>query len=162
MYEYGNSRYKTAWYWRDFGFTFMEIPSELKGSRDPTEAIMQVTHYQSRIWKIHHNIMKCAWKILYSWTLCSVSVHVLLPVYRSPLSVGNWAINRTFFFEIGGMDTDMKLWGGENFDLSIRVRSMAFWQHPHAISYLAILMGKFDLAIRWELGISWSTAPTGR
>lgn len=38
IYEYGSSRYKTIWYW-DFGFTFMEIPDELKGVVDPTEAI---------------------------------------------------------------------------------------------------------------------------
>ena len=35
--------------------------------------------------------------------------------------MGNWAMERQFFFDIGGLDTDMKLWGGENIDLSIRV-----------------------------------------
>ena len=39
VYEYGCSRYKTVWYWKDMGFTFMEIPAELKGVIDPTKAI---------------------------------------------------------------------------------------------------------------------------
>lgn len=47
----------------------------------------------------------------------------VLVLPRSPVSVGNWAISREFFFEIGGLDTNMQLWGGENIDLSIRVRT---------------------------------------
>ena len=39
MYEYGCSRYKTIMYW-NFGFTFMEIPEELNGKIDPTQAIV--------------------------------------------------------------------------------------------------------------------------
>ena len=43
--------------------------------------------------------------------------------YRSPCSVGTiWAMNRKFFFEIGGLDEGMEFWGGENIDLSLRVR----------------------------------------
>ena len=39
---------------------------------------------------------------------------------RSPVTVGNWAIEKRFFYELGGLDTGMKLWGGENIDLPIR------------------------------------------
>ena len=35
---------------------------------------------------------------------------------------GLFAADRKFFFDIGGLDTDMALWGGENIDISIRVR----------------------------------------
>ena len=37
------------------------------------------------------------------------------------MTVGNWAMERDFFFEIGGLDTGMTLWGGENIELSMRV-----------------------------------------
>ena len=39
---------------------------------------------------------------------------------RSPVTVGNWAIEKAFFLELGGLDTGMELWGGENIDLPIR------------------------------------------
>ena len=44
----------------------------------------------------------------------------LLNACRSPVTVGNWAIEKRFFYELGGLDTGMKLWGGENIDLPIR------------------------------------------
>lgn len=34
-------------------------------------------------------------------------------------------MNRTFFQEIGAYDDGMLLWGGENIDLSIRVRDVS-------------------------------------
>ena len=44
----------------------------------------------------------------------------VLNACRSPVTVGNWAIEKRFFYELGGLDTGMKLWGGENIDLPIR------------------------------------------
>lgn len=42
--------------------------------------------------------------------------------FSTPMSVGTiWAMDRKFFFEIGGFDDKMILWGGENIELPIRV-----------------------------------------
>ena len=58
---------------------------------------------------------------------------------RSPLSIGNWGIERKFFFELGGLDVGMKLWGGDNIDISVR-SAMAGGRHvnvpcAHAAHY---------------------------
>lgn len=43
--------------------------------------------------------------------------------YRTPALIGcAIAIDREFFFEIGTFDMDMSIWGGENTELSLRVR----------------------------------------
>jgi hypothetical protein len=42
------------------------------------------------------------------------------------VSIGTYsAIDRAFFEDIGAFDEGMQLWGGENIDLSIRVRSIS-------------------------------------
>lgn len=43
--------------------------------------------------------------------------------YRTPALMGMAvAIDREFFYEIGAFDPGMKIWGGENAELSLRVR----------------------------------------
>lgn len=43
--------------------------------------------------------------------------------YRTPALIGcAIAIDREFFFEIGSFDMGMDIWGGENTELSLRVR----------------------------------------
>ena len=37
------------------------------------------------------------------------------------MTIGNWAMHKDFFNEIGGLDEEMKAWGGDNIDISIRV-----------------------------------------
>ena len=41
-------------------------------------------------------------------------------------------IDREFFFEIGTFDMDMSIWGGENTELSLRVREyrIDLWTFP--------------------------------
>lgn len=41
--------------------------------------------------------------------------------YRTPLVVGAVAIDRTFFWGLGGFDDQLDIWGGEEFELSFKV-----------------------------------------
>ena len=43
-------------------------------------------------------------------------------LHRSAMTIGSaYAIDKSFFTEIGEMDDGQILWGGDNIDLSIRV-----------------------------------------
>jgi len=43
-------------------------------------------------------------------------------VCRSPTHAGGlFAMDRKYFFELGAYDSGLKIWGGENFELSFKV-----------------------------------------
>ena len=42
--------------------------------------------------------------------------------YRAPTHAGGlFAMDREYFFEMGAYDPGLKIWGGENFELSFKV-----------------------------------------
>ena len=48
--------------------------------------------------------------------------YYVVTIYRSAvLSGGIFAIDKEYFYELGAYDEDMKIWGFENIELSLRV-----------------------------------------
>ncbi|XP_033731925.1 inactive polypeptide N-acetylgalactosaminyltransferase-like protein 5 [Pecten maximus] len=63
------------------------------------------------------------WDLRYSWFKLPVEFRPKSPTenFWTPVLVGNAiAARRDHFFRIGGFDEDLKIWGGEHFDLSFR------------------------------------------
>ena len=64
-----------------------------------------------------------------------LSYYIVSHLCRSPTHAGGlFAMDRKYFFELGAYDPGLLIWGGENFELSFKVR------HSHwGVVYLAII-----------------------
>lgn len=66
------------------------------------------------------------WSLFFTWGSMPArvrdNIHSPADNYPSPTMAGGLlAAGREYFFEIGGYDDDMEVWGGENLELSFRV-----------------------------------------
>lgn len=48
-------------------------------------------------------------------------------LYRTPAFAGGlFSISRDYFYHIGSYDEEMEIWGGENIEMSFRVRNIMY------------------------------------
>lgn len=65
------------------------------------------------------------WKMNYNWRYLSLEERnnrksVIEPYSTATMIGSGFAVDRSFFYRIGGFDRNMQIWGGENLDLSFR------------------------------------------
>lgn len=71
---------------------------------------------------------------------------------------GLLAIERSYFYEIGSYDSGMEIWGGENIEMSFRVRTFI------SVSYLSFCLDDmliFVFAV-FSFSVSWAEMQTNR
>lgn len=66
---------------------------------------------------------------------CNVVLIILSSLQRCCVIGSAFAVNSTFFKKIGTYDTGMKIWGGENLELSWQVSKQAHSVRPPQIHY---------------------------
>ncbi|KAG8232623.1 hypothetical protein J437_LFUL012979, partial [Ladona fulva] len=73
-------------------------------------------HWGAFNWHLHFR-----WYTIGSDEIKRRKINVLLP-YRTPVMAGGlFAIDRSYFFEVGSYDESMDIWGGENLEISFRI-----------------------------------------
>ena len=89
----------------------------------------------SQIWEYKHG--SSTWKTFFDWSLEFGFQDISDKAKRArhgditagiptPCMVGGiFAMEKRFFHEIGGFDSGMQAWGGENIDLSLRVSRLS-------------------------------------
>lgn len=73
-------------------------------------------HWGALNWQLHFR-----WYSLSGAELQKRKKDIISPFSTPTMAGGLFAIDKMYFFEIGAYDSEMKIWGGENLELSFRV-----------------------------------------
>ena len=61
------------------------------------------------------------WELDYLWTVYKIPEHTDHLAYNASTLIGcGFAVQRSYFFNLGGFDEGLKVWGGENHEISFR------------------------------------------
>ncbi|CAD5121717.1 unnamed protein product [Dimorphilus gyrociliatus] len=90
-------------------------------------AIPQLAYIEDTTFKFYYNTRTNKYGGGFTWSLTFNSIllseqHLEYVNYKTPIMVGgNYAINRTFFFQMGTYDEGMENYGGEDIEMSLRI-----------------------------------------
>lgn len=73
-------------------------------------------HWGAFNWQLHFR-----WYLLSSTELKKRHVNITRPFPTPAMAGGLFSIDRNYFFEIGSYDERMKIWGGDNLEMSFRI-----------------------------------------
>lgn len=73
-------------------------------------------HWGAFNWALHFR-----WFTLQGNELKKRKVNITEPFYTPAMAGGLFAIDKKYFFDIGAYDEEMKIWGGENLEMSFRI-----------------------------------------
>lgn len=73
-------------------------------------------HWGALNWQLHFR-----WYTLSGQQLQERKKNIIYPFPSPTMAGGLFAINKAYFFEMGAYDPQMKIWGGENLELSFRI-----------------------------------------